>query len=106
MSNPQPPYPHGINQPTSQPAKSHKVLWIVLGLVIGIPTVLLGGCVACVVLLSATSNSNLANRNTVQASNKSSSTSSSSSSSSSAAAERTEIDGMKVYRTGENVRAT
>src|SRR5688500_14893341 len=94
MSNPQPPYPHGGFQPSAQPSKSHKVLWIVLGLVIGIPTVLMGGCVACLVLLSTTSNSNLANRNTAQPSNDSSSSSSSSS-----ASERAEIDGMKVYRT-------
>lgn len=99
MSSPQPPYPQGAFQPASPQAKSHKALWIVLGLVIGIPTLLLGGCVACVVLLSATSNSNLANRNTAQRSNDSSSASSSAPVSS----ERTEIDGMKVYRTGETV---
>jgi len=93
------PYPQGVFQPPPQSAKSHKVLWIVLGLVIGIPTVLLGGCVACVVLLSATSNSNLANRSTTQPSNDSSSTSSSAP----AASGRAEVDGMKVYRTGESV---
>lgn len=38
-------------QPPPPAQKSNKVLWIVLGLLIGIPTVLGAGCVACVAIL-------------------------------------------------------
>lgn len=95
MSYPQPPYQQPVSQPTP-PSKSNKALWIILGLIIGIPTVLLGGCVACVALLSVTNNSSLANRNSSRAVNDSSASSASAS-----APGRAEIDGMKVYRTGE-----
>src|SRR5687768_11104037 len=94
MSYPQPPYQPPVLQPTPPSRKSNKALWIILGLVIGIPTVLLGGCVACVALLSVTNNSSLANRNNSRAVNNSSASSAS-------APERAEIDGMKVYRPGE-----
>jgi len=57
--NPQPPYPQ------TPLAKSNKKLWIILGIVIGIPTILMGGCVACVALLglSGANNPSLANSN-------------------------------------------
>jgi hypothetical protein len=63
--NPQPTYPQGNYPQTPPPAKSNKKLWIILGLLIGIPTILMGGCVACVALLglSAANNPNLANSN-------------------------------------------
>jgi hypothetical protein len=96
MSYPQAPYQQPVLQPTPPPTKSNKVLWIILGLVIGIPTILLGGCVACVALLSVTSNSNLANGNRTGGANNSSTSSGSTS-----AAGRAEIDGMKIYQTGE-----
>jgi hypothetical protein len=69
MNNPQPPYPQGNFQQTP-PAKSNKKLWIILGLLIGVPTVLMGGCVACMALLglSAANNPNLANVNATSSS--------------------------------------
>lgn len=37
--------------PLPQPTKSSKWLWIILGIVIGVPTILMGGCVACFAIL-------------------------------------------------------
>lgn len=37
----------------SPPAKSSKALWVVLGVIIGVPTILMGGCVACFAILGA-----------------------------------------------------
>lgn len=63
--NPQPTYPQGSYPQPQPPAKSNKKLWIILGLLIGVPTILMGGCVACVALLglSAANNPRLANLN-------------------------------------------
>jgi len=99
MNNPQQPYPPtGFQQP--QP-KSNKKLWIILGIIIGVPVILMGGCAACVALLglSAANNPNLANRNSPPAS----SSTSNPSSSQPAAPARPEIDGMPVFKTGESV---
>jgi len=99
MNNPQQPYsPTQFQQP--QP-KSNKKLWIILGIVIGVPVILMGGCAACVALLSlsAANNPNLANRNSPPTSSSTSNTSSSQP----ATPVRPEIDGMPVYKTGENV---
>ena len=70
MNNPQQPYPQGNVQQVPPPAKSNKKLWIILGIVIGVPVILMGGCAACVALLglSAANNPNLANRNATPAS--------------------------------------
>ena len=36
-----------------QAAKSNKWVWVILGAVIGVPTILMGGCVACVAIFGA-----------------------------------------------------
>ncbi len=46
MSYPQQPYA----QPQQPAPKSNKTLWIVLGIIIGVPVILMGGCAACVVV--------------------------------------------------------
>ncbi|CAN5379593.1 hypothetical protein BH18ACI2_BH18ACI2_04990 [soil metagenome] len=56
MNNPQQPY-----QPTNYPqpqSKSNKKLWIILGVLIGIPTILMSGCVACVAILGVIGSQN------------------------------------------------
>lgn len=85
--------------PQTPPAKSNKKPWIILGIAIGIPTLLMGGCVACVALLglSGAGSLNPANSNSRPAS------STSFSSSQPATPSRPEIDGMPVYKTGEVV---
>lgn len=98
--NPQP-YPQ-----TPPPAKSNKKLWIILGIVIGVPTILMGGCVACVALLglSGMNNANLATSNARPAtSTNASSAATNTSPSQPAAPSRAEIDGMPVYKTGETL---
>jgi len=63
MNNPQQPYPPA--NPSQPQPKSNKKLWIILGLLIGVPTVLMGGCIACAALLglSGANKPNLANTN-------------------------------------------
>ncbi len=40
-------------QQASSPAKSNKKLWVILGVLIGVPTVLLGGCVVFLALVGS-----------------------------------------------------
>jgi tRNA_anti-like/GYF domain 2 len=56
--NPQHPQAHGGLQPVSSPAKSNKKMWVILGVLVGVPTVLLGGCVAFLALVGSSVTNN------------------------------------------------
>src|SRR4051812_48223403 len=103
MNNPQQPYPpNNFQQPQPQ---NNKWLWIILGIVIGVPVIAMGGCAACVAIigLSAKNNPSVATRSAPPASSSSSTGSSATASPQPAASTRPEIDGMPVFKTGETV---
>ncbi len=101
MNNPQQPYQpypqNNFQQPPPKP-KSNKWLWIILGLVIGVPTVLMGGCVACIALIGSTAK----DQPSVATSNTTSSGTTKSTQTNAAPA-RTKVNGLEVYKTGESV---
>ena len=99
MNNPQQPYqqypPNNFQQPPPKP-KSKKWLWIILGLVIGVPTVLMGGCAAIIALTSMTYEQGKRNASNTNSIDIKISTPNSESA-------RQKVNGLDVYKTGENV---